>query len=81
MERGGGWRDVLVMNGNIASSDLCAWTRRYTQQSVVRVWLNNLTCNLSPDGSSSREDQEAAVRDIQDTENGGQRLFYKLSIE
>ena len=54
------------MDGNIGSSDLCEWTRRYTQQSVVRVRLSLLTCNLSPDGDSSRENQEAAVRAIQD---------------
>ena len=74
----GGWRDVWVWSGNIASSDLCEWFRRYTQQSVVRVKLGNLTCYLSPDGGSSREDQEAAVRDIQDTKHGGERLFPEI---
>ena len=80
-EQGGGWGDVQVWWGNIASSDLCEWTRRYTRQSVVRVELRCLTCNLSPDGGSSREDQEAAVRDIEDTEHGGERLFDRLTIK
>ena len=64
----------------ITSSDLCEWTRRYTQQSVVRVKLYDLTCNLSPDGDSSREDQEAAVRAIQCIEHGGRGLVLGLSI-
>ena len=83
-EKEGDWRDVWVCYGNIASSDLCEWTRRYTQQSVVRVRLYDLTCNLSPDGGSSREDQEAAVRAIQDTEHGGQRMLdpnYPMKLE
>ena len=68
-------RHITVCDGNIASSDLCEWTRRYTQQSVVTVTLYKLTWNLSPDGDSSREDQETAVRALQDTEHEGQRLF------
>ena len=79
-EQRGGWRDVWVVFWNITSSDLCEWTRRYTQQSVVRVELEDLTCNLSLDGGSSREDQEAAVRAIQGTEHGGKRLFYEHPI-
>ena len=74
-EEEGGWRDVWVWHGNIDSSDLCEWTRRYTQQSVVRVRLRHVICNLSPDGGSSREDQEATVIAIQGTRLGGERLF------
>ena len=33
-EQEGGWRDVKVYSGNIASGELCEWTRRYTRQRV-----------------------------------------------
>ena len=72
MEREGGWRDVRVSHAIIEGTDLCGWTRRYTQQSVVRVMFSNLTCK--------DQDTAAAVRAIRNTSHGKWPLFHNEGI-
>ena len=81
VEQKGGWRDITVQNGNILGSELHEWTRRYTQQSVVRVEFLDLTCYLHADDGNSMEDKEAAVRAIGDIEHGGDKMFDEFKIK
>ena len=76
-----GWKDVKVLYGNISSIDLAEWTRRYTQQSMVRVEFWKMTCNISPDDRNSIEEQQRLASYMKDIEHGGIGLFHKLTVK